>query len=230
MGRTEHHRGQLIHASQSKYLTPKERSEAPERLLRLAATWREVWETMPGAFTWAKGTLQGLEPLIERAELVGDRVAWSVRFPLYGDPERLAQPCFSCREGGAVSEALPDDLAWLASVFGDCFIETDCSGSAPWGVLLGSVKNRMFDGVLDDLPPQAADWVVLYELDGDWLCADLESGRAHWTGREWTGEPDLAYPSWRPVMHFILWRLLDGGHVVPPDLDMLFAAYKPSDS
>jgi hypothetical protein len=228
--RIEQHQGRLVLVSAAKHLTSKERSEVPERLVQLTATWRQVWETIPPAFAWARGLLQGCQPLLERAELVGDRVAWSVRLPLHGDVERLAKPCFSCREGDAVSESLPDEIAWLASTFGDCFVETDCSGTAPWGVPLGSVRHRMFEGALEALPPQAVDWVVLYEADGDWLCADLESGKAHWTGMEWTGQPDVGYPSWRPVMHFVLWRMLDGGFVRPSDLDMLFAAPRSRDT
>lgn len=184
---------------------------------------------MPPAFGWARGTLQGRRPLIERAELAGNRVAWSLRLPLRGDPKRLAEPCFSCREGDVVSESLPEDLAWLASTFGDCFVETDCSGTAPWGVPLGSQQHRMFEGALEALPASAANWVVLYEADGDWLCADLESGKAHWSGHEWTGRPDVGYPTWRSVMHFVFWRILDGGFVRPTDLEMLFAASQARD-
>ena len=165
----------------------------------------------------------------QRAELAGNRVAWSLRLPLRGDPKRLAEPCFSCREGDVVSESLPEDLAWLASTFGDCFVETDCSGTAPWGVPLGSQQHRMFEGALEALPASAANWVVLYEADGDWLCADLESGKAHWSGHEWTGRPDVGYPTWRSVMHFVFWRILDGGFVRPTDLEMLFAASQARD-
>ena len=167
MGRIEQHGGRLILASGPEDLTSEERFDAPERLLELAAAWRRVWETMPPAFGWARGTLQGRRPLIERAELAGNRVAWSLRLPLRGDPKRLAEPCFSCREGDVVSESLPEDLAWLASTFGDCFVETDCSGTAPWGVPLGSQQHRMFEGALEALPASAANWVVLYEADGD---------------------------------------------------------------
>lgn len=214
----------MVRVSDARHLTPRERAEVPEGLVRLTAGWRDLLEAIPPAFAWAWGALQARKPILERAELVGDRVAWSVRLPLYGDLERLEGPCFGCRALEGTPAGLPEDLGWLASTLGDCFVETDCSGTAPWGIPLGSVADRMFDGMLEALPQEAVDWVVLYEADGDWLCADLVSGRAHWAGTEWTGEPDVGYPSWRPVMHFVLWRLLDGGFVRPSDLGMLFAA------
>jgi hypothetical protein len=75
------------------------------------------------------------------------------------------------------------------------------------------------------IPPSCRNWVVLYELDGDAVCADLEGGGTYWTGGEHIGLPftDLEL-SWTAAVQFILWRLLDHRRIVPADLRMMHAA------
>ena len=188
---------------------------------------------MPQGLGWAEETLRARSPVIERAELEGDRLQWSLRFPLYGDADRAGDPCLGCTEhdaGPPPADDLPEELQWLADTFGECFVEIQSSGTAPWGRPLPAFRERMFEGVWEALPEEAESWVVLYEVDGDWLCADLKSGRAHWVGMEWTGHLDQSFPNWKPVLHFVFWRMLDNGWVRPTDLHMLFASHRPDPS
>lgn len=88
------------------------------------------------------------------------------------------------------------------------------------GLLL---QNDIADGVV--LPKGCHDWVVLYEADGDAVCADLKTGKTYWTGGEYEGESfaDLQV-DWLAATQFILWRLADDHKISPCDLKMMSAA------
>jgi hypothetical protein len=72
------------------------------------------------------------------------------------------------------------------------------------------------------MPRGSADWVSLYEVDGDWILADIERNETVWLGGEWTGDRITRFDlPWTRAAAFVLWRVLDGGYVRPTDLQML---------
>lgn len=224
-------------------LTPAERDEIAPPLLARFTEWRSLRSRgrvpVPPCFAWADERIGLRYPVLERVEATDDVFDWEVRLrhdDALGPP---AWPCLGFRdakpryEEGARIEDLPEPLAWLATTFGTATLEPYSSGSAPWGCRLGGVlddedcslliKIDIDEGI--ELPAGCRDWVLLYEADGDAVCADPKTGKTYWTGSEHTGEaftdPRL---DWMAATQFILWRLADDHKIAPCDLRMMSAA------
>lgn len=211
--------GEQLLISAPEHLTPDDVKDAPPQLVELLKRWPAPLDTLPGGLRFVEGELRARRPLLERSRF-DDRVYWSLRLPRHGDAAGVAAACFGSTHPRP-DVALPQELGWLAQTFGRSDLCSEWSGSAPWGARLADVRERLFDDVVAHLPERAGRWAALYEVDGDWIFADLEDGTAHWVGAEWTGVPDVRFASWRRVLRFVLWRLLDGGFVRPMDLEML---------
>jgi hypothetical protein len=220
--------GQQLLISHPEHLSADELAECPPGLLTSFHGWHAALDQLPSSFQWAKGDLRARTLLLERSTFPGPppseslRVYWSLRYVLLNDLKRLKAPCFGSRSGGTRCDA-PGAYGWLARTFGTVCLAEEESGTAHWGQRLGQIDPmRMFDDTMESLPPQAKDWWVLYELDGDWVAWDAKEDRIHWTGTEWTGFADQAIqaPAQR-VISFMFWRLLEAGRIQPSDLEML---------
>jgi hypothetical protein len=217
-------------------LTPAELSEIPPSLLSRFTEWWNVRGRgrvpVPPCFSWADEGIGLRYPALERVEMTEGVFRWEVRLRHEEELGPPVWPCLGFREG-ARTENLPAPLAWLASTFGTATLEPYSSGTAPWGCRLGSmlddednyllIKNDIDEGLR--LPEGCRDWVVLYEADGDAVCADLKTGKTYWTGGECTGEAftDLQLDG-MAATQFILWRLVDDHKISPCDLGMMSAA------
>ena len=220
--------GRQLLAGDVAALKPGERAELPAETRALFEGWRAL--DVPDELAWARGPVRELTPVLERASF-DDRVYWSVRLLPFADVKLAREPRFGA-DGVALGDpSLPAPLGWLARTFGTVNVVAEQSGSAPFGEPLSRwiAEGRVIGYSEDDdgatLPPDAADWVLLYEADGDVLCADPATDAAYWLGGEWTGEGLAPLDAgWRAITHFVLWRLLDGGWLRPSDLAMLAAA------
>ncbi|MBX3271000.1 MAG: hypothetical protein KF729_12115 [Sandaracinaceae bacterium] len=221
--------GKQLVADSLAALRPRDLADLPDATRALFEGWRAL--SVPDELAWARRPLRELQPVLERASF-DDRVYWSVRLLPFADAKLARQPRFGADGVALCAATLPPPLDWLARTFGTVNVVAEQSGSAPFGAPLSRwlVRGRVlgFAGDEEDggaLPPEAAGWVLLYEADGDVLCADPASDAAYWLGGEWTGEPIVPLDAgWRAITHFVLWRLLDGGAVRPSDLAMLAAA------
>lgn len=223
------HADAVRHFGTADELSPEDRAEVPEPTLLLFEEWSARLEHLPESLEWARDSLRAREPILERACMDEDRVYWSVRFPLFGEIAPDQVPPMGATGLSLASSTLPEPLQWLAETFGTLSIEVETSGTAPLGWSVAAMRrtgNFFFSQEYSQpLPPEADEWVALYEADGDVLVADLVRGNAIWLGHEWTGETqsDMGI-GWEAALHFILWRMLDGGYVRPGDLEMLAAA------
>lgn len=203
-----------------------------------------VVKQAPRPFTWLADAVSDRVPVLECAQF-DDREYWSIRLA-HRYIDRLVNPCFgfSGRNDVETSKVeLAPPLAWAASTFGTINLVAEQSGSACFGRTLGEVAETddhfaaeaVVDGdavaaphdfadIRRDLPRGADEWISLYEADGDWVFADVRLNQTVWVAAEWTGRPyqRIAVP-WARAASFILWRLVDGGHVQPIELQMLAA-------
>ena len=134
----------------------------------------------------------------------------------------------------------------MRETFGTINLVAEQSGTAPMGWTLAEIEARDRVGTaslaaefpehtFEDawthrrtvLPPDASEWVSLYETDGDWLFADITRNETVWLGPEWTGEMATRFAvPWERAAAFVLWRmarLTDPGPLRPVDLRMLAA-------
>jgi hypothetical protein len=215
-------------------LTDAERREVSPRAVELFQLWTRIRGSAsapPQAFAWAHENLRCRTPVLERASADGETHSWGVRLLMPG--QRLGKDLGACLGCAAVAPLpdLPDPLAWLSQAFGTATLELFTSGTAPWGRTLGAMLDEralLLCADLDEglvLPPSSRAWVVLYEINGDAVCADLVGGGTYWTGGEQTGErfTDLEL-SWGAALQFILWRLIDHRFLGVKDLKMMSAA------
>ena len=219
--------GKQLLASHPEHLTAFERAECPPELIAAFMGWpadssSRTWALfeLPETLEWARDSLRARRPVLERSQH-DDRVYWSIRYPLRGDPKFVQSSCIGSSTGGVPSKA-PGTLGWLARTFGHVDLCSEWSGTAPWGKRLGQVAPASFvEFMLPELPKGAADWWAVHEADGDWLALNAE-GALVWIGPEWTGEVQtpIAAPIER-VLSFQLWRFMDGGSLLPSDLKML---------
>jgi hypothetical protein len=225
-------------------LTATERKRVPRSLARLAQTFREVIAAAPAPFEWLREAMSDHGPIVE-CSTFDDREYWHLR---WSAPFRdsLAVPCFGvdANPRGPAPAAVPQPLAWLRETFGTIGLIAEQSGTAPFGRTFAEIvtEEREAQATIRaslaqhpgfetaepwhdrfaGFPPEATDWVSLYERDGDWVFADVARGATVWVGAEWTGSPESRFAvPWTRAASFILWRMLDGGYVRPIDLRML---------
>lgn len=240
--------GRQVLAPSLDHLTAAERKRIPRLLARLASTSAAVIGAAPAPFEWLREALSGRRAIIESAKL-DDREHWHLRWTApVGD--LLADACFGVDADprGPTPAAVPRPLAWLRETFGTIGLIAEQSGTAPFGRTFGEIATLEreaqtaiqaslahypgFDastsGPWHDrfggFPPEAVDWVSLYECDGDWIFADITRGETVWVGGEWTGAPESRFGvPWTRAAPFVLRRLVEGGYVRPADLQTLAA-------
>jgi len=215
-------------------LTAAERKRLPARVAKLFESLPKALAKAPAPFDWLPEALAGRYPVLERSTF-DEREYWHVRWTGLFD-DRLASWCIGCdaEPSGRCPKAVPEPLAWLRKTFGTFGLNAEsASGTAPFGRTLAEITAReraafaemevsLASEPFAGLPRGAERWISLYELDGDWVFADLEKNDTVWTGLEWTGEQVVRFSvPWKRAASFILWRMLEGGIVTPLDLRML---------
>jgi hypothetical protein len=147
--------------------------------------------------------------------------------------DRLAQGCFGfdAEPGGPIPKEVPRRLAWLRETFGTIDLVAEQSGTAPFGrtfaEVIESELGAHLSSLRSELPADADRWVSLFEINGDWVFADVECNDTVWIGSESTGEAYRRFPvPYSRAASLVLWRLLDGGAVRPVDFEMLVSGMR----